>query len=83
MGEETMERRFVWPAVCCVGLALAAIGLFWVFGDHAGVSLTAGWAAALAVAATMALGIGLMAVIFYGRRSRRDQAVDRGNHRDD
>ena len=72
-----MERRFVWPAVCCLGLALVAIGLVWAFGDYAGISLTAGWAVALGVAATMALGLGLMAVIFHGRRSRRDQAVDR------
>lgn len=75
-----MERRFVWPAVCCLGLAFAAIGLVWAFGDYAGVSFKAGWAVALAVAATMALGMGLMAVIVHGRRSRRDQAVDRTAH---
>jgi len=73
-----MQSRFLWPVVVCVGLVLLA--LVWAFGDREGLNQTAGWAVALGVAATLAVGIGLMAIIFQGRRSRRDRLVDRNQH---
>jgi hypothetical protein len=73
-----MQSRFLWPVVVCVGLVLLA--LVWAFGNREGLDQTAGWAVALGVAATLAVGIGLMAIIFQGRRSRRDRLVDRNQH---
>jgi hypothetical protein len=73
-----MQSRFLWPVVVCVGLVLLA--LVWAFGDREGLDQTAGWAVALGVVATLAVGIGLMAIIFQGRRSRRDRLVDRNQH---
>jgi uncharacterized membrane protein YqjE len=73
-----MQRRFLWPVIACVGLVLLA--LIWVLSDREGLDQTAGWAVTWGVLAILAVGVGLMAVIFHGRRSRRDQSVDRTRH---
>ena len=78
-----MQHRFFWPVIACVGLILVLLGSVWVLGGYEGMSFTAGWALTLGVGAAMALGIGFMAVIFYGRRSRRDEAVRRATGDDD
>jgi hypothetical protein len=73
-----MQSRFLWPAIVCVGLVLLA--LVWMLNDREGLDQTAGWAVTLGVLGTLAVGIGLMAIIFQGRRSRRDRLVDRKQH---
>jgi hypothetical protein len=73
-----MQSRFLWPAIVCVGLVLLA--LVWMLNDREGLDPTAGWAVTLGVLGTLAVGIGLMAIIFQGRRSRRDRLVDRQQH---
>jgi hypothetical protein len=72
-----MQHRILWPVVGGVVLILALFGLIWAFGGYDGTSSTGGMGAALGIIAPIALGIGLMALIFYGRRSRRDEKVHR------
>ena len=74
-----MQSRFLWPVVVCAP-ALCC----WRWSGRLVTARdwteTAGWAVALGVVATLAVGIGLMAIIFQGRRSRRDRLVDRNQH---
>lgn len=72
-----MQPRILWPVVACAAVLLASI---WAFGG--GLSSVGGMGLTLGIAGTLVVGIGLMAVILYGRRSRRDRMVDRGARRD-
>jgi hypothetical protein len=76
---KTMQHRSLWPAIGGVGLALVTLGSIWAFGGYDGASFAA---LTLGVIAPIAVGIGFAALIFYGRRSRRDEAVDRTAHND-
>ncbi|PWC52418.1 hypothetical protein [Azospirillum sp. TSO22-1] len=72
-----MQPRILWPVIGCIAVLLAAV---WAFGG--GMSPVGGMGLALGIVGTLVVGVGLMAIILYGRRSRRDRMVDRGVRRD-
>ena len=74
-----MQHRVLWPAIGGGGLALVTLGSIWALGGYDGASFAA---LTLGIIAPIAVGIGFVALIFYGRRSRRDEAVDRTAHND-
>jgi hypothetical protein len=78
-----MRYRILGPVIVCVGLLLVLLGSIWALGGYDELGVTTGWALTLGVGATMAVGIGFIAVILYGRRSRRDEAVHRATGDDD
>lgn len=69
-----MQPRILWPVIGCVGILIGAV---WAFGGPDGLSSVGGMGLTLGIVATLVVGVGLMAVILYGRRSRRDRMVDR------
>jgi hypothetical protein len=74
-----MQSRLLWPIIGC---GVIMFGLILAFGGYDGLSSIGGMGLMLGVIATLAVGVGLMAVILYGRRSRRDRTVDRGIRHD-
>lgn len=74
-----LRHRIPWLAIGVVVLILVLLGWAWPFVGHDGTSETGGVAVTLGVIVALALGIGLIAIILYGRRSRRDEAVRRAS----
>jgi hypothetical protein len=83
---KTMQNRILWPAIACIGLILVLLGSTWALGGYdemssaSSVTLTL---LTLGVIVPIAVGIGFVALIIYGRRSRRDEAVHRATRNDD
>lgn len=77
-----LHHRILWLAAGGIALILLLFVWAWPFGGYDGTSVTGGVALTLGVIVALALGIGLIAVILHGRRSRRDEAVRRATHRD-
>lgn len=63
-------RWIVWFSAGCIGATVAVLALIWAFGGFAGLGLdTAGaLALSLGITFTVALAVGLMALIFYSER---------------
>ena len=63
-------QRVVRFSVSCVGAVAVVLGLIWVFGGFDSLDLDAAGVIALCagILFTVALGVGLMAAIFYGER---------------
>ncbi|MCW2239693.1 hypothetical protein [Azospirillum canadense] len=75
-----MQRRILWPVIGCVVVLVASI---WVFGGHNGLSFVGGMGLTLGIVLVLTAAVGIMAVIFYGRRSRRDRSVGHAARHDD
>jgi len=67
-------RRILGFSAGCVGFIVLVMFIVWIMGAFEGSNLgTHGWIAfTLGVVATCALGIGLMALVFYSDRSGQD-----------
>jgi hypothetical protein len=68
-------------AGCAAGIA-ALLALTWLFGGFAGLTGAGVIALTLGITVTVALGVGLMALLFYSSRSERDEAVHRAIRED-
>jgi uncharacterized protein YacL len=58
-----------------IAIIVALILATWALGGFTDLSVAGGIALILGIAISMALGIGLMALVFYSSRSERDEAV--------
>ena len=65
-----MQQQIIRFAAACLGITVAVLVAIWVFGGFAGLGLDASGVIALSLGIlfTVALGVGLMALIFYGER---------------
>ncbi|WP_207485871.1 hypothetical protein [Arenibaculum pallidiluteum] len=72
-----MLHQITGPVFLCAAVVLVLIGLAWAVGGYDGMSLGAGLALTLGIAAPVAVGFAFMEIIVKGRRSRRDRMVDR------
>ncbi|HYG87473.1 MAG TPA: hypothetical protein VD978_14535 [Azospirillum sp.] len=75
-----MQHQLLWPVIGC---AIILVGTIWAFGGYDELSTAGGIGLTWGIVATLMVGIGLMAVILYGRRSRRDRVVDRATRHDE
>jgi hypothetical protein len=71
MNRNTILRVVAGTAALIVAVVLAT----WALGGFTGMSGAGDAALVLGIALTLALGIGLMALVFYSSRSERDEAV--------
>jgi hypothetical protein len=73
-------RRILGFAAGCVGFIVVVMFIVWAMGAFEDINLgTQGWIAfTLGVVLTCALGIGLMALVFYSDRSGQDERVGGG-----
>ena len=64
-------RRIITFSASCIGATVVVLALIWVFGGFSGLGLDSSGMAALflGITFTVALAVGLMALIFYGDRS--------------
>ena len=74
-----MHHRFFWPAIVCIALILVLIGMTWALGGYQGTGVGGGVTLMLGIAVPVVVVVGILAIILYGRRSRRDEAVHRAN----
>ena len=58
-------------SAACIGALVVVLGLVWAFGgfDNLGLDASGVIALSLGIIFTVALGVGLMAAVFYGERS--------------
>ena len=71
-----MERNTIFQvAAGTLTVILVIIGGVAAFGGFAGLGAGGVFALVFGIAVSLALGIGLMALIFYSSRSERDEAV--------
>jgi hypothetical protein len=68
-------RSIVQITAGTVAVIIVLIGGVAAFGGFAGLGAGGVFALIFGIAASLALGIGLMALIFYSNRSDRDEAV--------
>ena len=75
-------RRIAGFSAACAGFVAAGVLIVWVMGGFEGGNLSGhGWVAyGLGAVLTSALGIGLMALVFYSDRSGRDESAGGGGH---
>ena len=71
MNRKSILRIVAGTAALIVAVVLAT----WALGGFAGMSGAGDVALILGIAATLSLGIGLMALVFYSSRSEQDEAV--------
>ncbi len=74
-------RRILGFSAGCVGFILLVMFIVWAMGAFEDINLgTHGWIAfTLGVVVTCALGIGLMALVFYSDRSGQDERAGGGS----
>ena len=80
-----MKRWFLWFALACVAGVALLMAMFWVLGGFEDMAVSGHGVAALigTVILVLAVGIGLMALVFYSNRSGRDEAVHHGHGPDE
>jgi hypothetical protein len=78
--KEIEMRRMMGFSLGCVGFIASVMFIVWIMGAFEGSNLgTHGWIAfTLGVVITCALGIGLMALVFYSDRSGQDDRAGGG-----
>ena len=67
-----MQQRIIRFSAICIGATLVVLVAIWALGGFAQLGLDASGVIALAlgITFTVALGVGLMALIFYGERNQ-------------
>jgi hypothetical protein len=70
-----MQQAIVRIAAGGAGVIVVLLALTWLFGGFSEMGGAGVAALTLGIILTVALGIGLMALLFYSSRSERDEAV--------
>jgi hypothetical protein len=77
-----MRQAIMQIAAGCAGVIAVLLALTWLFGGFGGMSGAGVAALTLGIIVTVALGVGLMTLLFYSSRSERDEAVHRAARED-